>query len=116
VRKKPGDKYELTTLRGIHASGERKNLRYSESIIEGQRSTVELCEFKQISQGRDETVDQFVCRLRQRAASCDFAEFDDEHICDQLIDKCYSSHLRRKFNLEQEVKMTLDCLLINTDK
>ena len=41
-----GDEYEPTTLRGIIASVERylKNLRYSESVIEGQRSTVELFE------------------------------------------------------------------------
>ena len=61
-----------------------KNLSYSQSIIEGQRSTVESFErhlFKRFSQFRDETVDQFVCRLRQRAASCDFsAEFKDDHI------------------------------------
>ena len=48
-----------------------------------QRSTVESFErhlFKRFSQLRDESVDQFVCRLRQRAASCDFAEFEDGHI------------------------------------
>ena len=59
---------------------------------------------------------QFVCRLRQGAASCDFAEFEDDRIGDQLIDKCYSGHLRRKFSLEQEGTVTLDCLLINTEK
>ena len=66
--KKVGDEYEPTTLRGIIASVERylRNLRYSESIMEGQCSTVKLFErhlFKRISQFRDETVDQFVCRL-----------------------------------------------------
>ena len=55
VRKKSGDEYELTTLRGMIASVERylRNLHYSESIIEGQRLTVELFErhlFKRISQ------------------------------------------------------------------
>ena len=42
-----GDEYEPTTLRGIYiASVKRylKTLRYSESTIEGQRSTVELFE------------------------------------------------------------------------
>ena len=29
-------------------------------------------------------------------------KFEDDNFCDQLIDKCYSSHLCRKFNLEQE--------------
>ena len=33
-----------------------------------------------------------------------------------LINKCYSSHLRRKFNLEQEGTVTLDCLLMKTEK
>ena len=85
MRKKSGDEYEPTTLRGIIASVERylKNLLYSESITEGQRSTAELCErhlFKRISQFRYDAVDQFVCRLRQRTASCNFAEFEEDHI------------------------------------
>jgi len=43
--KKVGDEYEPTTLRRIIASVEYlKSLRYSESIIEGQCSTVELLE------------------------------------------------------------------------
>ena len=36
--------------------------------------------FRQISQSSEETVDQFVCRLRQRAASCEFGEREDEYI------------------------------------
>ena len=47
--------------------------------------------YRQITQSSEETVDQFVCRLRQRAASCDFGEREDEYIRDQLIDKCYSA-------------------------
>jgi len=87
VRKTSGNEYEPTTLREIIASVERylKNLRYSKFTIEGQRSPVELFErhlFKRISQFTDDTVVQFVCRLRQRASSCDFAEFKDviDHI------------------------------------
>ena len=66
--------------------------------------------FRQISQSSGETVDQFVCRLRQRAASCGFGEREDEYIRDQLIDKCYSAKLRRKF-LEQDGSVTLNDLL-----
>ena len=66
--------------------------------------------FRQIAQESDETVDQFVCKLRQQATSCDFRVWEDNYIRDQVIDKCYSSHLRRKF-LEQESSVTLDCLL-----
>ena len=78
--KKVGDEYEPSTLRGIIVSVEYlKNLPYSESIIKGQRSTVELFErhlFKRISQLWYDTVVQFLWRLRLRAASCNFAEFN----------------------------------------
>ncbi|PFX12923.1 Uncharacterized protein K02A2.6 [Stylophora pistillata] len=65
---------------------------------------------RQISQDSGETVDQFVCRLRQRAATCEFGINEDDYILDQLIDKCYSSHLHRKF-LEKEGTVTLGDLL-----
>ena len=63
---------------------------------------------RRISQATDVTVDQLVCKLRQHALCCDFGEFEDDYIHDQLIDKCYSNHLRCKF-LEQEG--TVNCLL-----
>ena len=66
--------------------------------------------FRQIAQDSSETVDQFVCRLRQRALSCDFGANEDDYIRDQLIDKCYSSHMCRKF-LEKEETVKLNDLL-----
>ena len=42
--------------------------------------------FSQFEQKVDETVDQFVCQLRQKSLSCDFTDVD-EAIRDQLIEK-----------------------------
>ena len=66
--------------------------------------------FRQIAQENSETVDQFVCRFRQRSVSCDFGEQEDDYIRNQVIDKCCSSHMRRKF-LEKEGTLTLEDLL-----
>ena len=55
-------------------------------------------------------INQFVCRLRQRAINCEFGENDNDYIRDQVIDRCYSSKLLRKF-LEKEGALTLDNLL-----
>ena len=66
--------------------------------------------FRHISQENSETVDQFVCQLRQRSVSCDFREQEDDYIRNQVIDKCCSSHMRRKF-LENEGTLTLEDLL-----
>ncbi len=67
--------------------------------------------FTQIVQAPEETVDQFVCRLRQRAATCVFDGREDEYIRDQLIDKCKSQKLRRKF-LEKDGNTSLNNLLV----
>ena len=52
--------------------------------------------FRQLEQGASETVDQYVCRLREKASTCEFSNVD-ESIRDQLIDKCRDARLRRKF-------------------
>ncbi len=67
--------------------------------------------FRQISRKNDETIDQFVCRLRQQASSCEFRENEDDYIRDQLIDKCYSNNLRCKF-LEKTGEVKLENLLV----
>ena len=61
--------------------------------------------FRRLEQAHGENVDQFVCRLRQKAASCEFSDVD-EAIRDQLIEKCRDDGLRRKF-LEKPGTVTL---------
>ena len=57
---------------------------------------------------RGETIDQFVCRLRQKAISCEFPSVN-EAIRDQIIEKCRDPKLRRKF-LEKSSEATLTVL------
>ncbi|XP_068707557.1 uncharacterized protein [Montipora foliosa] len=64
--------------------------------------------FRQMQQTEGKTIDQFVCRLHQKAISCDFANAD-EAIRDQIIEKCKDSRLRRKF-LEKASDATLSVL------
>ena len=52
--------------------------------------------FRQMEQQNGEKVNQFVCRLRQKAITCEFTHVD-ETIRDQLIEKCQDQKLRRKF-------------------
>ncbi|XP_076801019.1 uncharacterized protein LOC143445651 [Clavelina lepadiformis] len=66
--------------------------------------------FHQLVQNSNETVDQYVCRLRQRAATCEFENTDDR-IRDQVLDKCYSRELQRKF-LEQQTLTLADVMRI----
>lgn len=56
----------------------------------------------------NETIDQFVMRLRQKADNCEFANMD-EQIRDQVIEKCESPRLRRTL-LEKGKDLTLKTL------
>ena len=63
-------------------------------------------QFRQAKQEESETADQFVLRLFQLSENCEFGEAKEEHICDQLIDKCRSHNLRKKL-LEASGTLTL---------
>ena len=49
--------------------------------------------FRHIVQESEETVDQVVCKLCQRANNCEFCENENDYVHDQVIDKCYLSKL-----------------------
>lgn len=60
--------------------------------------------FRHMEQHSGEKVDQFVCRLRQKAVTCDFTDVY-ETIRDQLIEKCLDPKLRR--NILEKANATL---------
>lgn len=62
--------------------------------------------FRQMKQEEHETVDQFVVRLSNQAANCEFRVTKNEQIRDQIIDKCKSTELRRKL-LGKRQELTL---------
>ena len=68
----------------------------------------ETFQFRQASQKSDETVDQFVTRLRKLAVHCEFADLERE-LKSAVIEHCTSKRLRR--HALREEAMTLDKLL-----
>ena len=62
--------------------------------------------FRQMKQEEYEMVDQFVVRLSNQAANCEFCVTKNEQIRYQIIDKCKSTELRRKL-LEKGQGLTL---------
>ena len=65
---------------------------------------------RQMKQQSHEKVDQFVCRLRQRAVTSEFLNVD-ETIRDQRIEKCRDGRLRRNQMLLQKTYKTLQELM-----
>ena len=62
--------------------------------------------FRQMTQETDESVEQFVTRLRQAVEGCDYGADGDNEIRDQLLCSCKSDYLRRKL-LEEGKELTL---------
>ena len=65
--------------------------------------------FRTMAQLPTESIDQFITRLRERAEYCEFGDAKDVNIRDQVIEKCMSSHLRRKL-LEKGRGLTVEQL------
>ncbi|CAB4015033.1 Hypothetical predicted protein, partial [Paramuricea clavata] len=53
--------------------------------------------FRELAQNENETIDQFAVRLRRKAQQCDYGDQLESQIRDQIISRCRSSDLRRKF-------------------
>jgi hypothetical protein len=68
--------------------------------------------FRACRQESDETVDQYVTRLKKQALNCEFGDDNGkaDAIRDQVIDTCRSSHLRRKL-LQRGHELTLPIVL-----
>ena len=56
---------------------------------------------QQTLQASGETEDQFVCRLHLHTVACKFGTNEDDQICDQFSDKCFSSGLHQEFLQKQ---------------
>lgn len=61
-------------------------------------------QFRQLGQQKGETINQFICRLKQKTLSCEFTDVDNQ-IRDQVIDKCLESGIRRKFLEKQDATL-----------
>lgn len=70
----------LAKLNGFFAS--KKNVTY------------ERHQLRLMKQDRNEKIGTFVLKLRAQAERCNFGEKIDEHIEDQMIEKCFSPSLR----------------------
>ena len=62
--------------------------------------------FRQLQQNASETVSQFASRLKRYAKDCDYGTDTDNQIRDEILQKCKSDYLRRKF-LEEGQGLTL---------
>ena len=62
--------------------------------------------FRQMTQSEQETVSEFICRLRHQASNCDFGAAVDDHIRDQIIEKCNSRVLRAKLLEKADLKLS----------
>ena len=106
--------FEVQELYYSIVGDEQKNYKQCVEVLDNHfipKSNVifERYEFRQMNQDANETVDQFVCRLRKKAETCNFDDVDNV-IRDQLIDKCKNSTLKRKF-LEQPETANLSAFM-----
>ena len=77
-------------------------------FIPKQNKRYERHIFRSSHQKSDETISQYVTRLRTLSKSCEFPDVNDE-LVDQVIEKSHSKKLRKRLLKERD--LTLDKLL-----
>ena len=71
----------------------------------------ERFKFNEMIQG-DESMENFISRLRVQAARCGFsAEEKDTHVCDRAISGCRDMELKQRLLLKSELNPTLDNII-----
>ena len=56
----------------------------------------ERYKFRSRKQNSDEPIDAYLSSLRELAKACEFGEFEDEMIRDQIVEKCHSTNLKER--------------------
>ena len=56
----------------------------------------ERYKFRSRKQNSDEPIDAYLSSLRELAKACEFGEFEDEMIGDQIVEKCHSTNLKER--------------------
>ena len=60
--------------------------------------------FRSLKQDENESMENYIVRLRQRGVLCEFTDLD-EMIRDQIEEKCYSQRLRKKLLEQQDLNL-----------
>ncbi|CAF0863786.1 unnamed protein product [Brachionus calyciflorus] len=86
----------------------KKSIARLKAYFEPKRNkVVEVYLFRQTKQNQNETIDQFVTRLRGLARYCEFGDTNiDDEILKQLIQGCSSNRVRRKILSEKKLNLT----------
>nr|CAI5858814.1 unnamed protein product [Callosobruchus analis] len=87
--------------------------RLDEYFLPKQSKLFERYTFRLINQQEGEKFDKFLVRLRHQAAKCHFSN-TDEHLIDQITEKCKSKDLRRKI-LSSGDSITLNDIILEAN-
>ena len=102
--------FETLQDTGTAADYEKAERAINDYFIPKVNSTYQNHVFRSMEQQDNETVAQFVTRLRHMVKDCDYGDQTEKQIRDQVVQRCKSHELRPKL-LEKGDKLTLELLL-----
>ena len=72
----------------------------------------ERFQFHEMTQGADESMEQFIAKLQVQAAKCGFSQAEVEsHICDRAVSGCRDMELKQKLLSKAELALTVDIVI-----
>ena len=90
--------------------GKNENCKEAVEVLEGyfapKRNVVaERYKFRSRQQHVDESIDAYLSVLRELAKTCEFGGLEDEMLPDQIVEKCYSKHLKERLLSQDDLNL-----------
>ncbi|CAG2218703.1 unnamed protein product [Mytilus edulis] len=79
--------------------------KFDQYFLPKKNQPVERHVFRKCKQNENESIDNYVTRLKNLAKTCDFGIMLNDAIRDQVVDMCYSTKLRRRLLREKDLTL-----------
>ena len=96
---------ELTNYAEGATEFEKANLKLANEYKVVRNKRAERYVFRRRAQSQCESITEYIAALRDLASTCDFGDFLEDAICDQMIEKMYNHKIRERLLADENIDL-----------
>ena len=96
---------ELTNCAEGATEFEKANLKLANKYTVVRNKRAERYAFRRWAQSQCESITEYIAALRDLASTCDFGDFREDAICDQMIENMYNHKIRERLLADENIDL-----------
>ena len=96
---------ELTNCAEGATEFEKANLKLANKYTVVRNKRAERYAFRRWAQSQCESITEYIAALRDLASTCDFGDFLEDAICDQMIENMYNHKIRERLLADENIDL-----------